>query len=106
MSAVLSGEDDAISPTAEGVGVNGGGLDGDGPSLTGLRRLVVGVRGVTKTLASALSVAVGPERVGSAVESTLFEGRPRFLLGGRTTVSSPLVFLLALDFEIGAWISG
>lgn len=106
MSAVLSGEDDAISPTAEGVGVNGGGLDGDVPSLTVLRRLVVGVRGVTKTLASVLSVAVGPETVGSAAGSTLFKGLPRFLLGGRTTVSSPLVFLLTLCFEIGACISG
>lgn len=90
----LSGDEeavvDAINPTAEGVGVKGGGLMEESWGAV-LRRLVVGVRGVTKTLVSVLVVVVVVVGSGaalalvvlgglSAADSALLDGRPRFLL--------------------------
>lgn len=112
---LLLGEDEeaeveVIRPMAEGVGVKGGGLEGEVPLAAVLRRLAVGVRGVTKTLVGsslgggALGMLVSGGLV--VVEEVLAEavlsadlGRPRFLLAGCDSEAGLLVALLVLRLE-------
>lgn len=108
---------DAISPAMEGVGVNGGGLIGEASLGAVLRRLVVGVMGVTKTFASELAMTIfvsealleSPLAVmiglSSVAASAVLEGRPRFLVvDGRVAVCFS-AFFARRGFKAFAFVS-